>query len=72
MNGRFRAFDQATGKVLWETNLGSSVRDVAPGLVTRLARLRNGVGAPELSAGHRVMRRDDASVRAAFRLAAAA
>jgi alcohol dehydrogenase (cytochrome c) len=24
-NGRFRAFDQATGKVLWETNLGSPV-----------------------------------------------
>jgi alcohol dehydrogenase (cytochrome c) len=25
VNGRFRALDQATGKVLWETNLGSSV-----------------------------------------------
>ena len=25
MNGRFRAFDQNTGKVLWETNLGSEV-----------------------------------------------
>jgi len=24
-NGRFRAFDQVTGKVLWETNLGSAV-----------------------------------------------
>ena len=24
-NGRFRAFDQATGKVLWEVNLGSPV-----------------------------------------------
>ena len=24
-NGRFRAFDQKTGKVLWETNLGSQV-----------------------------------------------
>ena len=24
-NGRFRAFDQETGKVLWETNLGSAV-----------------------------------------------
>ena len=24
-NGRFRAFDQKTGKVLWEVNLGSSV-----------------------------------------------
>jgi alcohol dehydrogenase (cytochrome c) len=25
VNGRFRALDQATGKVLWETNLGSAV-----------------------------------------------
>jgi alcohol dehydrogenase (cytochrome c) len=25
VSGRFRAFDQATGKVLWETNLGSAV-----------------------------------------------
>ena len=25
VNGRFRAFDQATGEVLWEVNLGSSV-----------------------------------------------
>lgn len=25
MNGRFRAFDQRSGKVLWETNLGSPV-----------------------------------------------
>ena len=25
VNGRFRAFDQKTGKVLWETNLGSAV-----------------------------------------------
>jgi len=25
VNGRFRAFDQKTGKVLWETNLGSQV-----------------------------------------------
>ena len=25
INGRFRALDQTTGKVLWETNLGSSV-----------------------------------------------
>ena len=25
VNGRFRAYDQRTGKVLWETNLGSSV-----------------------------------------------
>ncbi len=25
-NGRFRAFDQATGEVLWEINLGSPVR----------------------------------------------
>ena len=25
VNGRFRAFDQATGKVLWEVNLGSAV-----------------------------------------------
>jgi alcohol dehydrogenase (cytochrome c) len=25
VNGRFRALDQTTGKVLWETNLGSSV-----------------------------------------------
>jgi alcohol dehydrogenase (cytochrome c) len=24
-NGRFRAFDQDTGKVLWEVNLGSQV-----------------------------------------------
>jgi alcohol dehydrogenase (cytochrome c) len=24
-NGRFRAFDQNTGKVLWEVNLGSAV-----------------------------------------------
>lgn len=24
-NGRFRAFDQETGKVLWEVNLGSAV-----------------------------------------------
>ena len=25
VNGNFRVFDQNTGKVLWETNLGSSV-----------------------------------------------
>lgn len=25
VNGRFRAYDQATGKILWETNLGSQV-----------------------------------------------
>ena len=25
VNGRFRAFDQKTGTVLWETNLGSPV-----------------------------------------------
>jgi PQQ-dependent dehydrogenase (methanol/ethanol family) len=25
VNGRFRAFDQSTGKILWEVNLGSSV-----------------------------------------------
>ena len=25
VNGNFRAFDQETGKVVWETNLGSSV-----------------------------------------------
>jgi glucose dehydrogenase len=25
MNGRFRAFDQATGEILWEVNLGSHV-----------------------------------------------
>lgn len=25
VNGRFRAFDQRTGKVLWEINLGSPV-----------------------------------------------
>ena len=25
-NGRFRAFDQETGEVLWEINLGSPVR----------------------------------------------
>ena len=25
INGRFRAFDQETGKILWEINLGSQV-----------------------------------------------
>lgn len=35
INGRFRAFDQGTGKILWEGNLGSLVTGY---LITYLAK----------------------------------
>ena len=47
-------------------------RDVAPGLVTRLARPRNQPPPPQLLARRRVVRGDDAAVRAAPRVAAPA
>ena len=33
-NGRFRAFDQTTGKILWETNLGAPVTGTGATLTT--------------------------------------
>ncbi len=47
-------------------------RNVAPGLVARLARRRDGAPPPQLPAGGRVVGHDDARVRPAERRAAAA